>query len=675
MNMHLLSLFVVLLQLVLLVSGRCSDSTATNIVMSNLGITEIDESLFEDCNPQAISIDLSGNQITHINATAFASYDGGLSQKYIPLFYQLKTLNLNDNQINSIDPNAFKYTKVLETLNMKNNQLQSLESEVFDPIGDTLVTLVVSSNQIASIGMSMFSTNLKTLRNVDLSYNKMTYMEAWPYIPPSIITFNLSYNDVNEFTNRLNWTYDLQEPYHAYVDLRYNKFARWDDEWFRRYQKPNGDFVGDFVTYRLDITKNNWTCDCHMHYMASKIQDSFYRYAESELLHVECGSPPNLSGQRLMNVDLNEFNCDVVNCSFGCKCTNISETKILQVDCMNGNLIMLPMKLPDIPDRTITLDVSNNSIWKIDPRPYVDQLVKLNAANNKLVFIDQETVKNMTQSKLSMNISNNNLNFLPNSIQNVQSISIYNNPFICDCNMTWMKGWLELDSIVEPDKSVTCKTTEGDVHKIVDVTESLLDCNYDTEIGLAVGFGILLILVVIGIVWAKRCPYETKVLVFKFFRIHPSDKYKIDEEVKSYDAYISFDDENIHIRQWVTRKLKKRLEEKKQELFIPVINLQIGEEKADQIVKSMENSKRVIIILSDKYDENEWSVFECQQAEMLNPNDGRIIFIKYHPEAEDMVQKEPWKSRVKDRKVLAIGEKSSEHRWFWDKLKYELPVK
>ncbi|VDH97114.1 Hypothetical predicted protein [Mytilus galloprovincialis] len=673
--MHQLPLFAQLLLLVPFVSGQCSDSTVTNIDMSNRGITEIDELLFSNCNPQAISIDLSGNQITHINATSFASYDAGLSQKYISLFYQLKTLNLNDNQIKSINPDAFKYTTVLDTLNMRNNQLRSLESDVFEPIGDTLVTLVMSNNEIESIGESMFGTNLKRLRHVDLSYNKMTYMEAWPYIPPSIIKFDLSHNNVNEFTNRLNWTYNLQEPYHTFVDLRYNQFTIWDDQWLKRYQKPGGDFVGDFVTLQADITNNNWTCDCQMHYMASKIQKSFYRYAKSELSNVKCSNPPNLRGQRILTVDLNEFNCDVANCSFGCTCTNISETKILQVDCMNGNLIKLPMELPNIPNRTIMLDVSNNNIWKIDPRPYVDQLVKFNAANNKLVFIDQETVKNMTQSNLSMNISNNNLKFLPNSIQNIKYISISDNPFMCDCNMTWMKGWLELDSIVEPDKSITCKTKEGDVHKIIDVTESLLDCNYDTEIGLAVGFGILLILVVIGIVWAKRCPYETKVLVFKFFRIHPSDKYKIDDEVKSYDAYISFDDENIHIRQWVIRKLKKRLEEKKQELFIPVIHATLGDDRADQIVRSMENSKRVIIILSDKYDENEWSVFECQQAEMLNPNEGRIIFIKYHPEAEDMVQKEPWKSRVKDRKVLAIGEKSSEHQWFWDKLKYELPVK
>ena len=92
-------------------------------------------------------------------------------------------------------------------------------------------------------------------------------------------------------------------------------------------------------------------------------------------------------------------------------------------------------------------------------------------------------------------------------------------------------------------------------------------------------------------------------------------------------------------------------------------------------MRELGNSKRVVIILSDKYDDNEWSVFECQQAEMLNPNEGRIIFIKYHPEADDMILREPWKSRVEKQKVLAIRQKAKDHNRFWDKLKYELPVK
>lgn len=671
---------VVILGFIHFVMARCNDRITLAIDFSNQRITHVDQELFKDCNIGAISIDLSGNKITQLNASAFAYYDSN-SGKYIYQFYKLQKINLNNNQISSIDKKTFSYTRLLETLSLNNNEITSLESGIFYH-QSYLEELDLSNNKISTIGTSVFTTRLSNLRIVDLSNNKLTAMEAWPYIPPDIVTFNVSHNQINRFTNYLNWTYDLAEPYHVYVDLKHNNFTIWDDEWLRRYQRLDGNFVGDFVTYRLDISLNPWVCDCQIHYMASKIQDSFYRYAESELLHVYCENPPNLRGQRIIDMDLNELICNVtLDCPLDCECKNMSASKTLKVDCHGGNLTQLPDHLPDITDRTIDLDVSNNKIWKIDSRQYIDKLNKLSAQNNRLVLIDQETIKNMTQHSLSMNISNNQLQFLPNSIQTVQIISIHNNPFTCACNMTWMAGWLDLESIKPRDKQVTCRTEDGDTHNIIAVTDTLLDCNFYTEIGLAIGFGILLVLVLIGLFWTKKCPYETKVLAFKFFRIHPRDKYKVDEEgtTKEHDIYISFDDRNVHIRQWVLKKLKKLLEEKedapKYQIFIPVIHLLPGQDKGISIIQTMENSKRIVIILSDKYDENEWSEFECQRAELLNPNDGRIIFIKYHPESEDMVLREPWKSRVKDRKVLAIGEKSSEQRWFWDKLRYELPVK
>lgn len=299
----------ILLHLIPFVSGRCSDPTVTDINMSNLGLSEINESLFQNCNPQAYSLDLSGNKITLINATAFASYDDRI-HKYIPLFYQLETLNLNDNKIISVDPNAFKYTKVLNTLYIRDNQLKVIESGMFDLIGDTLVTLVMSNNQISSIGMSVFHTNIRKLRYVDLSHNKMTYMEAWPYIPPSIVVFNLSNNDVNKFTNHLNWTYDLTEPYFTYVDLMYNNFTEWDNEWFWRYQNHKGNYVFELNNYRLKLTNNPWNCDCHMYYIISTIQESFYRFPQSEFIHIECEHPANLRKKRIIDVDLSTFVCD-----------------------------------------------------------------------------------------------------------------------------------------------------------------------------------------------------------------------------------------------------------------------------------------------------------------------------------------------------------------------------
>jgi Leucine-rich repeat (LRR) protein len=75
-----------------------------------------------------------------------------------------------------------------------------------------LKTLNLSNNTISTIGTSVFTTRLFNLHRVDLSNNKLTAMEAWPYIPPKIVTFNVSNNYINRFTNHLNWTYDLAEP-------------------------------------------------------------------------------------------------------------------------------------------------------------------------------------------------------------------------------------------------------------------------------------------------------------------------------------------------------------------------------------------------------------------------------------------------------------------------------
>jgi Leucine-rich repeat (LRR) protein len=77
--------------------------------------------LFEGCNPGATSIDLSGNKIAQLNASAFAYYDKNTG-KYINQFYNLQEINLNNNQISSIDKNTFLYTKLLDTLSMNNNK-------------------------------------------------------------------------------------------------------------------------------------------------------------------------------------------------------------------------------------------------------------------------------------------------------------------------------------------------------------------------------------------------------------------------------------------------------------------------------------------------------------------------------------------------------------------------
>ncbi|KAK3096537.1 hypothetical protein FSP39_001113 [Pinctada imbricata] len=470
----------------------------------------------------------------------------------------------------------------------------------------------------------------------------MSFMEPWPYIPPNLLQFNLSHNKIFTFTNRMNWRYDLSEPYHANTDLRFNQLVHWNDSYFKQYNtEPDADFATDFVTYQMDMRDNPWFCDCNVHYFSKRYQNSFYKHADTKLLEVKCEGPPELKGKAIFNdVGLDELICNLtIDCPNGCLCQDQPENNILKVNCTNTNMTAMPDKLPSNPYNRTELNLDHNSIQVFEMRPYTSSIISLSMERNRLTRMDDGAVREMKELQ-EMNIENNQLQELPKSIQysaRFEIVDLKRNPFVCSCTMVWMRDWINLAPEDDEDRDVTCRNDDKDV-KITDVTESFLNCNYDVEIGLAIGFGILLVIVIIIVIWAKRCPYETK---------------------------------------WVLRKLAKRLEEEKPKyrVFVPVRDLLGGGEKADGIIHNMEKSRRVLIILSHKYDDNEWCRFECQRAEILEHNDGRVIFIKYHPEAEKMIETEPWKSRVKGRKVFSPGEKRSERRWFWDKLKYELPVR
>ena len=663
-----------LLFLAMSVEGNCPHNN-TVIDLSNQGLTYLNSTVFVDCPSDAKTLILSGNKITHLYKDSFLEADR-------VIFHTLENLYLSNNLLQHVDTTTFEFFWTLKLLDLSNNSLTVLQDKLLDN-KFYLDTVDFSHNNISEIGSNVFNVYHHYLRNVDMSYNSLTSMEPWPYRPPSLSHFDVSHNDIVNFTNRMKWQYNLREPFDANVDMRFNKLSNWSDENFSQYnQDSDADFVTDFVTYNIDIRDNPWFCDCNLHYFSKRYQSSFYKHANTILLDVRCAGPQELSDKTAFNdVGLDQLICNMTdNCPLGCMCQDRPEEEVLRVNCTGGNLTRMPYSLPHNRYNKTTLYFDNNNIKVFDNRSYTPHIIRLHAKNNGLTDISTSAVEAMNNLELA-DLTYNQLKTLPKEIQyklRFEDIDLKHNPLECNCDMVWMTDWVKLSPSDDDDRDIMCAPKGADPILITSVTESLLNCNYDIEIGLAIGFGLLLILVVIVVVWAKRCPYETKVLVYKFLRIHPQDKYKVDEqETTEHDLYVSCDDEDIHIRQWVLRKLAKRLEEEKPryKVFVPVRDLIAGFERADSIITNMEKSRRVLIILSENYDDNEWCRFECQRAEILEHNEGRVLFIKYHPEADDMIQTEPWKSRVKGRKILSPGEKRSERRWFWDKLKYELPVR
>ncbi|OWF53952.1 toll-like receptor Tollo [Mizuhopecten yessoensis] len=637
----------------------------------NQTLSFLNETLLDICRPGAYNLSAADNTIRSLTEMSFKKNSG------LCVFYNLKGLYLTNNNIDSIDDGTFSCFRRLKTLDLSYNNMVTLPHGIFDDLY-YLDVLDLSYNSIQDIDSSVFGHNkLISLTEVYLQSNKLHTFEPWAYVLQKIVIFDLQNNSISNFSNTIGWKFDLTESSLAMVNLRDNKMTDWRDDFLLQYH-PSGDVAVDIQSYKIDFRNNPWNCDCHVHNIVSKFQSSFYMHVRGELLQMKCKTPYQLYNEDMMYIPrLKELVCNITtDCPESCLCQKQPENQILIVDCSRRGFRSLPLQLPPLsPNYTYVLNFSYNSIAQVTKRSYMHAIQILDMQGNSLQEIELLAISETRNLKF-IDLKNNYLKSIPNTMQKIvfEKTDLGNNPFVCSCDMTWMAEWIKRSPVDTRGRDMKCTFEEEEQFAIMQVTNSLLDCSYDLVIGLAVGFGVLLVVVVVIVVWAKQCPYETKVLLYRFFGFHPRDRYIVDKEVGTEsDIYVSFDDENIHIRQWVLMKLAAKLEPT-YKMFIPIRDLPVGNDRAEETITHLERSKRIIIVLSDRYDKHEWCAFECQRAEILDFNEGRIIYIKYHDSVAELLNEEPWRSRVKNRKMFSPGGMKSEKRLFWDKLKYELPI-
>ncbi|KAL4239484.1 hypothetical protein ACF0H5_000299 [Mactra antiquata] len=642
----------------------CLDSS--HFEMTFTSYTEIDKTWFSGCH-QGRNFNLSNNKISIVRNDSF------------DVLWNVKEIDLSNNNISVIESNAFGGMRGLEILYLSNNSITALPVGLFyNKLW--LKKIDLSYNLITKIPREVLDFNMPRLEHVILQHNLLTSYEPWSVFRNNISMFDVRFNNISTFTNEYNWTYDSRQVYDtAIADLRNNSISTWYDWYVMQYKQANSStnaVEAAVVELMIDIRENPLMCDCNIYNLIWRVKNSFFGWSGNEFLDIICQSPPQLFGKKVMyEIKMSEFICDVTDsCPVGCTCEDRPDSRTLNVDCRGIGLTEVPDKVPFTPYDKISMQLDDNHIKTFRNVNYLPFVYSVTMSNNSLQSVPGYVMNEIASKRddARVDFSNNALTSIPPETQNMkyEHALLQNNLFECSCEMLWMVDWINLAPIYT-DKDLNC-TFEGEVYSIISLDEGKLNCKNIGNIILVVVLSIVGVIVIALLITAKRCPYETKVLLYKVFRIHPSDKYQIDENNdKQYDMYVCFDENDTYVRQWVKKVLFRELEEKKPfyRLCAALRNAPSGPNAVGRL-DLIDDSRRMLIILSEDCENFEWCKYEICHSETLEQNQGRIMYLLYDNCAEDFAKREPWLSKMKDRKTFRLHD-----RLLWSKLRYELPSK
>uniref|UniRef100_A0A336MDU2 CSON010438 protein n=1 Tax=Culicoides sonorensis TaxID=179676 RepID=A0A336MDU2_CULSO len=609
--------------------------------ISKLGVSNVDDKTFSNLTNMT-ELHLEQNKLNNF------------SLDYLPSHLQVLDLSRNNiSSISSIDSNLTN----LKVLHLADNKLNNFS---LDYLPSHLQVLDLSRNNISSIYLTK---SLDNLIELDLRFNKLeTFTLDLENQLVNLEKLQLAHNPLKHLDFKSPDVLKLKILDLENVSINNTEF------WFWAHQHKN--------TTVTNLTGTYPTCICDLEEKL-KLKFNNYDAFENYFKNIECRVPLSEFGL----TTLGEFTCHTHKC-------NVYTTHRIE-DLENLNIVYNCSNIETMELKTIVWLIEQNMIKNIRGNyfPIVhflfddiseirsfplisyfkfrnNQKVHISASNSRFKEMGPEIIP-FNESLVELNLENNLIQEIDVDVLHKFAVmgtklKLSGNPIICDCSKLklYQKILCIQYFILDFDKMTCSDGTSFDPNR--DLCISLWTVL--SYIALAI---LLLVTIVLG--FYLKYTLEVKVYVYsrgwfpKYFR--PES----DTAVYNYDAFLSFAEEDGKF----VLQILKLLEEDQNPPFKVCYHhrdWKIGEQIDSQIIESVEESRKTIIVLSRHFLASHWANMEFTTAhyKMLEEKSPKILLI-LHGDIETANLRPELKSYIKTTTYL-----KSDDKWFEKKLLYAL---
>lgn len=497
-----------------------------------------------------------------------------------------KTLDLSLNSIFFIDPEAFNPFSDVACLNLSSNGMgQNLNGTEFRYL-QNLAYLDLSFNKLDFASINAFQ-ELKKLEVLDVSYNKhyfivqgVTHHLKFIENLAKLAVLNLSWNEISTLT---------ESPVHS-SSLKELWFAgnRLDVLWKngdKRYYSLFHNFTNLSI---LDISYNR-----------------LYSIPEEAV----CQLPASLTELYLHHNELVFFGWKNLTCFENLKVLDLSYNKIT----------MIMAHLYNYTNSLETLIINHNYIQTLTDA----FLIKLHSLTN--LDLSYNHIQHINRSI-----------FLSGNDNYLKVLRLKGNPFECTCEIIDFINWINSNNVNIPRLAtdVTCATPDKwkkqgiilfDIHACnMDLAELLL---------FLVSFFFIVPLTALPIMsnlfyWDMWYIYHWCMARLKYNKVSSADTI--------YDAFITYDEKDPAVNDWVFNELCDQLESRGAKhilLCLEERDWEPGKAIIDNIAESINLSKKTLFVLTKNYVKSGKfrTAFYLAMQKLLDENQDVIVIVLLQP--------------------------------------------